>query len=584
MTHTNAEIAAVLTQVADLLEIRGENPFRVRAYRNAARSIGDLGRSAAAMVAAGEDLAALPGIGHDLAGKIRQIAGSGTLDLLEELTRGMPGELTGLLRVAGLGPKRVRALWTGLGVTTIAGLREAAAAGRIRALPGFGERTETAIARDLERIASSSGRTLISVADDSAALLLAHLAGTRGLIRAEAAGSLRRRRDTVGDLDILAAASPRGARAVLERFASFPGVERVLARGATKASALLRSGLQADLRVVPEESYGAALHYFTGSKAHNVAVRALGVRRGLKINEYGVFRGARRVGGRTEEEVYRGVGLPWIEPELREDRGELDAARAGRLPGLVRPDQIRGDLHAHTSLTDGRAGLAEMAAAARARGYEYLAITEHSRRMTVARGLDAAALRQRNREIDRFNARGTGIVLLKGIEVDILEDGTLDLPDRALAELDLVLAAVHSHFGLPQERQTARIIRALEHPLVRILAHPTGRILNEREACAVDMDRVVAAAAARGAILEVNANPQRLDLADAHCRLAKERGVKVAISTDAHAPGHLDFMRYGVSQARRGWLEAADVVNTLPLAGLLRALHGGPGARPATGP
>ncbi len=570
MPVANAEIAAIFSQVADLLEIRGENPFRVRAYRTAARTVGDLGESAARMVAEGRDLTALPGIGADLAGKIRRIVEHGSLETLEELRRSTPGELSRLLELAGLGPKRVQSLWKQLGVTTLDGLKAAAEAGRIHRLKGFGEKTEQAILKDLGRVAAAAGRTLLPAAEEAARLLLRHLGGATGLARIDVAGSLRRGRETVGDLDLLACGGD--PEAILARFAAYEGIERLISRGPTKSSALLRSGLQVDVRVVPEEGYGAALHYFTGSKAHNIAVRTLGVRRGLTINEYGVFRGKRRIGGRTEEEVFRAVGLPFIPPELREDRGEIAAAQAGRLPELVRLEQIRGDLHAHTKLTDGRASLAEMAAAAKEHGYEYLAITEHSRRLTLARGLDAAALRRRNREIDRVNARLQGIVLLKGIEVDILADGTLDLPDAALAELDVVVAAVHSKFNLPRAAQTERVVRALENPRVHILAHPTGRLINERDPYEVDLERVVEVARQRGRILELDAHPQRLDLDDLHCRLAKERDVRVAISTDAHAAAHLDFMRYGVSQARRGWLEAPDVVNTLGLAELRRVL------------
>jgi DNA polymerase (family 10) len=572
MPVSNAEIAAIFSQVADLLEIQGENPFRVRAYRVAARTVGDLARSATQMVREGEDLSELPGIGKDLAEKIREAVERGSIGVLEELHRKMPGELGRLLEVAGLGPKRVQALWKHLGITTLKELEAAAKAGKIRTLPGFGEKTESAVIKDLGRVTAAAGRTLRPVADEAARLLLVHLGGARGVRRLDVAGSFRRGKETVGDLDVLAAGDDPAA--LIAAFVAYDGVERVTARGETKASAVLRSGLQVDLRVIPEESYGAALHYFTGSKAHNIAVRTLGVKKGLKINEYGVFRGSRRIGGVSEEDVFRAVGLPFIPPELREDRGEIDAARAGTLPLLVEPKQIRGDLHAHTDRTDGRATLEEMVEAARARGYAYLAITEHSRRMTMTRGLDAGGLRRRNREIDRLNARLKGFTVLKGIEVDILEDGSLDLPDDVLAELDVVVAAVHSRFTLPQGRQTERIVRALEHPLVRILAHPSGRLIGERDAYAVDIERVVAAAAGGGRILELDAHPQRLDLDDVHCRLAKEHGVKVAISTDAHAVEHLDFMRYGVSQARRGWLEASDVVNTLGLGALRRLLRG----------
>ncbi|HEY5997893.1 MAG TPA: DNA polymerase/3'-5' exonuclease PolX [bacterium] len=572
MPVSNAEIAAMFAQIADLLEIQGENPFRVRAYRAAARTVGDLARGAAQMVGDGEDLAELPGIGKDLAGKIREAVERGTIGLLEELRRTMPGELGRLLEVAGLGPKRVQVLWKQLGITTLAELEAAAKAGKIRELPGLGEKTESAIVKDLGRVAASAGRTLRPVADEAAELLLRHLRGARGVACVEVAGSFRRGKETVGDLDVLASGSDPAA--LIERFAAYDGLERVTARGESKASARLRSGLQVDLRVIPKESYGAALHYFTGSKAHNIAVRTLGVKKGLKINEYGVFRGTRRIGGAEELDVFRAVGLPLIPPELREDRGEIAAARGGTLPKLVELRQIRGDLHAHTSRTDGRATLEEMAAAARSRGYEYLAITEHSRRITMSRGLDAAALRRRNREIDALNARLERFTVLKGIEVDILEDGSLDLPDAVLAELDVVVAAVHSYFNLPQRKQTERIVRALDNPHVHILAHPSGRIINERDAYELDLERVIEAAAERGRILELDAHPQRLDLDDVHCRLAKERAVKVAISTDAHAVEHLDFMRYGVGQARRGWLEAADVANTLGLAALRRLLKG----------
>jgi len=572
MPVSNAEIAAIFSQIGDLLEIQGANPFRVRAYRVAARTVGDLARSAAQMVRDREDLTALPGIGEDLAAKIREAAEHGTVDLLEELRRKMPGELGRLLEVAGLGPKRVQVLWKQLGITTLQELESAAKAGKIRMLPGFGEKTQSAILKDLGRVAVAAGRTLRPVADEAARLLLRHLGAVRGVTCLDVAGSFRRAKETVGDLDVLAAGEDPGA--LIEAFVGYDGVERVTAHGETKASAVLRSGLQVDLRVIPAESYGAALHYFTGSKAHNIAVRTLGVKKGLKINEYGIFRGSRRIGGAKEEDVFRAVGLPFIPPELREDRGEIDAARAGALPRLVELGQIRGDLHAHTSRSDGQATLEEMVEAACARGYEYLAITEHSRRVTVARGLDAAALRRRNKEIDRLNARLKGFVVLKGIECDILEDGSLDLPDAVLAELDVVVAAVHSKFNLPRKKQTERIVRALDHPQVRILAHPSGRLINERDAYEVDIERIVAAAAERGRILELDAHPQRLDLDDVHCRLAKGHGVKVAISTDAHATEHLDFMRYGVGQARRGWLEAGDVVNTLGLAALRRLLKG----------
>jgi DNA polymerase (family 10) len=400
--------------------------------------------------------------------------------------------------------------------------------------------------------------------------LLAFLEGIPGVRRATVAGSFRRQRETVGDLDLLVSCEA-GAR-VLERFAAYDAIARVVSRGTTRATVLLDSGLQVDVRVVPEASYGAALHYFTGSKPHNIAVRKLGVKRGLKINEYGVFRGEKRVGGRTEQEVYRAVDLPYIEPELREERGEIEAARAGRLPRLVSLEDVRGDLHAHTKASDGHTGLEEMAEEARRLGYEYLAISDHTQSLRVARGLDPKRLRRQLLEIERLNEGFDDFVLLRSAEVDILEDGSLDLPDDLLAELDLAIGAVHSHFGLSAQKQTERVLRAMDHPALRVLAHPTGRLIGRRDAVALDMERVMEGAAERGCWLELNAQPQRLDLTDVAVRAARDLGVGIAISTDAHSPDQLHFMRLGVAQARRGWLEKRDVVNTRGLAALRRLL------------
>jgi len=378
-------------------------------------------------------------------------------------------------------------------------------------------------------------------------------------------------RETVGDLDILATAADGAA--VIERFARYGEVKQVLSRGSTRASAILRSGLQVDLRVVPEQSYGAALAYFTGSKAHNIAIRKLGQARGLKINEYGVFRGAKRVAGETEESVYRAVGMPYIEPELREDRGEIEAARDARLPRLVSLADLRGDLHAHTKWSDGHHSVREMALAAKTRGLSYLAITEHSARLAVAHGVDAVRLAAQGKEIDLLNRELDGIRILKGIEVDILEDGRLDLEDAALAGLDIVIAAVHSKFALSRVRQTERVLAALEHPRVRILAHPTGRLIEARDPYDIDMNAVIRKAAARSVALELNAHPERLDLLDTTCRMAKEQGVLVAINSDAHSTLEFDNLQFGVGQARRGWIGPGDVLNCRPLADLLRHLR-----------
>lgn len=566
----NADIAAIFEHIADLLEIQGENPFRIRAYRNAARQVQSLGVPIAEMVEKGEDLTAIPGIGEDLAGKIREIVQTGRSPTLIKLEKKFPPTITELLKIPGLGPKRVKTLYERLQVRTLAELREAARAGRIRELPGFGEKTELSILEALEAHAEQAQRFKLAVAAQYAEPLVAYLKKAPGVGQVVIAGSYRRCKETVGDIDILATATDSAP--VMDRFVGYEEVRDVLAKGPTRATIVLKSGLQVDLRVVDEACFGAALHYFTGSKAHNIAIRRLGQQRQLKINEYGVFKGNKRVAGDTEESVFAAVGLPWIAPELRENRGEIEAAAAGRLPELVRLKDLRGDLHAHTKATDGHHTLREMAEAARARGFEYLAITEHSRRLAVAKGLDPERLRRQIAEIERLNEELEGITLLKGIEVDILEDGTLDLPDTVLKELDLVVGAVHSKFDLPPKKQTERILRAMDNPYFTILAHPSGRLIGSREAYDVDMLALIRQARQRGCYLELNAHPERLDLLDTYCRMAKDEGVKIAVSSDAHRIQDFDNLKYGIGQARRGWLEKRDVLNTLPLAELRRAL------------
>lgn len=572
MAVLNADIERIFAEVADLLEIEGANPFRVRAYRNAGQAVGALGESVADMVAAGRDLAALPGVGRDLADKMETIVRTGTLPLLEELTARTPRGLEALLQVSGLGPRRVSALHKALGIVDVEGLRQAAAAGRLRGLPGFGAKTEADILEAIARLPQGGDQVRFGLAkaEPLAEALRSFLERIPGVLRVVVAGSYRRRQETVGDLDILVTCREGGA--VMDAFAGFAEVRKVLAKGPTRSTVLLRSGLQVDLRVVPEESYGAALHYFTGSKAHNLAVRNLGIDQGWKVNEYGVFRGDARIAGRTEEEIYALFGLGYIEPELRENRGEIEAARAGTLPRLVRVEDLRGDLHAHSDFTDGRDTLRDMALAARARGYEYLAITDHSQRLAMVRGLDADRLLAQMEAIDAVNDSLGGVTLLKGIEADILEDGSLDLPDAVLARLDIRVCSVHSHFRLSREAQTERLLRAMDNPYLNVLGHPTGRLLGKREPYAVDMDRVLEGARQRGCFVEINAQPDRLDLNDLHARRAKDLGVRVAISTDAHAAGQLALVRHGVDQARRGWLEPGDVLNTLPLADLRRLL------------
>jgi DNA polymerase (family 10) len=562
----NADIAARFEQIADLLEIDNANPFRVRAYRNGARELEALGVPVADMVAKGEDLTELPGIGKDLAAKITEIVETGKCRFLEKLRRKTPPSVAELLQVPGLGPKRVHTIYQELDVHTVEELARAAHDGRVHELPGFGAKTEQRILDALAAHAGKRARFKLAVAAQYAEPLRVYLEKTPGIGQVALAGSYRRCRETVGDLDILATA--HAAAPVMDRFVNYDEVADVLAKGPTRATIRLKCGIQVDLRVVEQSSFGAALQYFTGSKAHNIEIRRLAQERRLKISEYGVFRGKTRVAGNTEESVYGAVGLPWIAPELRENHGEIEAARADKLPRLVELRDLRGDLHAHTRATDGHNTLREMAAAAQARGFEYLAITEHSQRLTVAHGLDTQRLRRQMHEIDQLNAQLRGLTVLKGIEVDILEDGSLDLPDDVLSELDLVVGAVHSQFRLSRARQTERILRALDNPFVTILAHPTGRLLDAREPYDVDMLRIVRAARDRGCCLELNANPDRLDLIDVYCQMAREERVLVAISSDAHRTQDFDNLRYGVGQARRGWLEKADILNSRPLAAL----------------
>ena len=554
----NADIARCFEELADLLELRDENPFRVRAYRNAARLVGDLRLDVADTLAKGGELPKLPGIGEDLAGKMREIAATGSCRLLEQLRRKFPAGITELLTLPGLGPKRVRTLYD-KHIASLADLERAAREGKLHDIPGFGEKTEARVLEAAAARSSKAQRFKLAVAAQYAEAYAKHIGGV-------VAGSYRRMKETVGDLDFLVCTDK--PEAAIERFVRYAEVKEVVAQGTTRAAVVLASGLPCDLRVVPRESFGAALHYFTGSKAHNIALRKLGMERGLKINEYGVWRGRRRIAGETEESVYAALGLPYIEPELREMTGELEAARRGELPKLVALADLRGDLHAHTKATDGRNTIAEMAAAAKAAGLSYLAITDHSRRVAMAHGLDPQRLARQIDEIDRVNAGLSGIAVLKGIEVDILEDGSLDLPESILSRLDLVVGAVHAKLGLSRARQTERMLAAMDNPRFTILAHPTGRLIGEREAYDVDMLAIVRKARAKGVALELNAHPDRLDLTDVHCRMAKDEGALVAIGSDAHGVDGFGVLRYGIGQARRGWLEKRDVLNTRSLAEL----------------
>ncbi|MBT8429818.1 MAG: DNA polymerase/3'-5' exonuclease PolX [Gammaproteobacteria bacterium] len=571
MSIHNSEIADTFEKLADLLEIENANPFRVRAYRNAALTVRGHARSMAELVAEGEDLSKLPAVGRDLAAKIRTLVKTGELPALKQAEARTPGALRVMLKIDGLGPKRVRVLHQVLKIRSLRDLERAALNGRVRSVPGFGAKTEARIIEQIGQLSEVETRSGRLVAEEIAKPLVAYLQTIRGVRQVTLAGSFRRRRESVGDLDILVTATRNSA--VMQRFVTYDEVVDVIAQGQTRATVRLHSGMQVDLRMVPQVSYGAALHYFTGSKAHNIAVRRLAMDHGLKLNEYGVFRDEKRIAGRTEQEVFAAVGLPYIEPELRENRGEIEAALQDRLPLLVSGKDIRGDLHCHTKASDGHASLEEMAGAARAKGYEYLAISDHSRRVTVAHGLDATRLAEQIDAIDRLNETLEGLVLLKACEVDILDNGKLDLPDSILARLDLTVCAVHYKFALSRRRQTERILRAMDNPNFNVLAHPTGRLINHRQPYEVDLERLMRAARENGCFMELNAHPDRLDLTDEACLMAREIGLKVAISTDAHSTSSLDFMRFGIDQARRGWLSVDDVINTRSLKALRRLLR-----------
>lgn len=562
MPAHNADIAAIFDEIADLLELQQQNPFRIRAYRRAAQVARSQGRELADQLATGRDLTALPGIGDDLAAKIAEIAATGRCRTLDALRKQVPPGLEELLHLPGLGPARVRQLRRELRITGPAQLKAAIESGRLRELRGFGPKLEARLGEALANPVTGH-RMLRATAAEYARSLVAHLERVPGVKRVKVAGSFRRGRDTVGDLDLLVESD--SGKQVVAALTSYENIREVLAAGETRASIRLASGLQVDLRVVGKASFGAALHYFTGSKAHSVRLRRLAQRRGLKVNEYGVFRGARRIAGKTEESVYASLGLPWIAPELREDSGEFEAARRGALPRLVTREDLRGDLHAHTAATDGSASIEDMARAARRAGLEYLAIADHSRYLGAHRGLDADRLARQVEDIEALAGRIPGLTLLKAIEVDILEDGSLALPDDVLRQLDLVVGAVHSHFELSERKQTARLLRALERPHFSVLAHPTARLIGERPPLNLDLERVIRGCAERGCFIELNSQPQRLDLDEAGCRLAAQHGVLVSIASDAHGCEDFALLDGGVTQARRGWLEAGAVLNARPL-------------------
>jgi DNA polymerase (family 10) len=581
----NAEVAGLFNEIADILELRGENVFRVNAYRRAAQNIEGLSRSIEEVAAAGA-LHELPGIGRDLEAKIVEYLESGEIDFLNELRKETPRILLDMLRVPGIGPKTAVRLYDELGVRSLDELRHAALDHRIRELPKMKAKTEENILKGLEFLSRAGGRFPIGQAYPLAQRIVESLEALPDVRRVSVAGSLRRFRETIGDIDILAVS--RAPEKVIRHFTHLEDVSRILAEGSTKGSIVTRDKIQVDLRVVEHASYGSALNYFTGSKEHNIRLREIAIQKGMKLSEYGVFRkrggakGARkartaaqaevRIAGRTEEEVYRALGLPYIPPEIREDSGEIEAAREGTLPALIEPADIRGDLHCHSNYSDGAASLEEIAAEGKRRGYSYILITDHSESLHIANGLSAERRLKQLAEIDRINAKLKGFRLLKGAEVDILSDGSLDMDEALLRRLDIAYVAIHSKFKMPRSEMTKRVVRALENPFASILAHPTGRLIGTRDAFEIDMEEVLRAAARTRTAIEINAHPMRLDLDAANCRSAASADVMIAIGTDAHVLSELDYMVYGLGTARRGWLTRADILNTRTAAQLVSLL------------
>ena len=563
----NFEVARQFDLMADVLELKGENPFRIRAYRRAAQNLQSLTEDVEAL--AREDrLEEIPGVGADLAGKILEYLKSGRIKEVVAATKGIPSGVVELMNVPGIGPRTAKLLYEREGITGIDELDKRARAGGLRGLPGIQAKTEQNILKGIRLVRGGQERMPLGRALPLGREIVHALERVAAVKRISLAGSIRRMKDTVGDIDILVTSSK--AESVMRAFVALPQVADVLERGSTKGSIRHREGIQVDLRIVEPGCFGAALVYFTGSKQHNIRIREMGVKKGLKISEYGVFNVAsdRRVAGATEEDVYAAIGVPWIAPELIEDAGEIEAAIHRKLPRLVELNEIRGDLHCHTNATDGHHTIEALVAAAERRGYEYVAVTDHSRSTRVAGGLTAQELTA-HIEVRALQAKHPRIRVLAGSECDILADGSLDYPDPVLAELDLVVAAVHTGFKQSRSEMTRRICRALAHPRVHVLAHPTGRLIGERDPYALDLDEVLRTARRHGKAIEINAYPDRLDLKDVHARRAQELGALVAISTDTHMLDHLGYMELGVATARRGWTDRTQVVNTWPLATLL---------------
>jgi DNA polymerase (family 10) len=566
----NRPIARVFADIADLLEIKGGNTFKIRAYRTAAETVSAYPDPLSRLDE--KQLREIPGIGKDLAAKVRELVDTGTCRYHQELLQEFPPTILDLLRLQGVGPKTVALLYSTLNIRSVEELAQAARDGRLRGLKGMGARKEALILEAIEERAKDAGRHLLADTASVSAEVIGYLRERSPDVELIPVGSLRRGCETCGDIDILAVG---GSPALMEIFLQHPRVERILGQGDTKSSVRLQGGYQADLRLVPTESRGAAMQYFTGSKAHNIAIRDRAVQRGLKLNEYGLFtvEEDRRIAGETEEGIYDALGLAWVEPDLRENRGEIEAAAGHTLPRLVSVSDLRGDLHAHTTVTDGRDDLESMTAAAHRLGHAYVAITEHSKAVAMARGLDEQRALEHAARVRALNGRYEGLTLLAGIECDILPDGTLDLSHDCLAQLDVVIASIHSHFSQEEPQMTDRVLRALECPFVDILGHPTGRLLLKREPVRLDMEQIVSAAARHGVALEINCQVDRLDVNDTHARLAKERGARFVISTDAHSVTAFNNLRWGVHMARRAWLGPDDVLNTRELSELRHLLR-----------
>ena len=574
----NRSLATILYETAALLEISGQDPFRIRSYRNAAEAIEGWPQQIIDLKDEPKRLLEIPGIGKGMVANLTEIFAEGRLKLHSELLEKFHPSMLELLKIQGLGPKTIALIWDAFHVGSVEEVEKLAKEGKLRTLPRMSEKSEQKILKSIETFRSISGRFQLDEADRTAEKLTAHLAGLPGVEKITPAGSLRRGRETVGDLDILitgkCCTNEKQRNEVIERILGFPGIVDVLAKGDNKVSFKLRSGMQVDVRLLPPDSFGAAMQYFTGSKTHNVNLRQRALKMGYTLNEYGLVRleDEKRVASKTEEDIYKKLGLDYIAPELRENCGEIEAAAEHKLPDLIDLKDIRGEIHMHTVETDGKCTIEEMAMAARERGYEYIAITEHSKNLAFANGLDDKRAMQHIKRLRKANDQIDGIRILAGIEVDILADGELDLSDSVLEEMDVVVASVHSAFNQEPAKMTDRLLTAMSNKNAMIVGHPTGRILLRRDAYQFDMDKVLDFAAKNNVKMELNAYPDRLDLCDRHLRMARERGVKIVINTDAHHTTHFDKLKYGILQARRAWLTKGDVVNTLPAEKLTKAL------------